>query len=69
MIVGVHRLGDEMLRLHEYSPGFDLRCISSELLTWVFDGRLTGAGWYKTVFWLFHPAIWRWGLKEGSGCR
>jgi enterochelin esterase-like enzyme len=23
MIVGVHRLEDEMLRLHEYSPGFD----------------------------------------------
>jgi enterochelin esterase-like enzyme len=23
MIVGVHRLVDEMLRLHEYSPGFD----------------------------------------------
>jgi enterochelin esterase-like enzyme len=23
MIVGVHRLPDEMLRLHEYSPGFD----------------------------------------------
>jgi hypothetical protein len=23
MIVGAHRLGDEMLRLHEYSPGFD----------------------------------------------
>jgi enterochelin esterase-like enzyme len=23
MIVGVHRLGDETLRLHEYSPGFD----------------------------------------------
>ena len=23
MIVGVHRLADEMLRLHEYSPGFD----------------------------------------------
>jgi enterochelin esterase-like enzyme len=23
MIVGVHRLDDEMLRLHEYSPGFD----------------------------------------------
>ncbi|HZZ87093.1 MAG TPA: alpha/beta hydrolase-fold protein [Caulobacteraceae bacterium] len=24
MIVGVHRLADETLRLHEYSPGFDL---------------------------------------------
>ena len=23
MIVGVHRLADEMLRLHEYSPGFE----------------------------------------------
>jgi hypothetical protein len=23
MIVGTHRLADEMLRLHEYSPGFD----------------------------------------------
>ena len=23
MIVGVHRVGDEVLRLHEYSPGFD----------------------------------------------
>ncbi len=23
MVVGVHRLADEMLRLHEYSPGFD----------------------------------------------
>ena len=23
MIVGVHRLADETLRLHEYSPGFD----------------------------------------------
>jgi hypothetical protein len=23
MIVGVHGLADEMLRLHEYSPGFD----------------------------------------------
>ena len=23
MIVGVHRMGDETLRLHEYSPGFD----------------------------------------------
>jgi enterochelin esterase-like enzyme len=25
MIVGVHRLADETLRLHEYSPGFDPR--------------------------------------------
>ena len=23
LIVGVHRLADETLRLHEYSPGFD----------------------------------------------
>ena len=23
LVVGVHRLADEMLRLHEYSPGFD----------------------------------------------
>src|ERR1700686_1384444 len=23
MIIGAHRIADEMLRLHEYSPGFD----------------------------------------------
>jgi enterochelin esterase-like enzyme len=42
MIVGVHRPADEMLRLHEYSPGFDParfaaheRFFTAEVRTWV----------------------------------
>ena len=44
MIVGVHRVADEMLRLHEYSPGFDLerfaaheRFFVEEVSAWVWS--------------------------------
>lgn len=39
MIVGVHRLDDEMLRLHEYSPGFDPERFSAHEEFFVEDVR------------------------------
>jgi enterochelin esterase-like enzyme len=39
MIVGAHRLGDEMLRLHEYSPGFDPERFSAHEEFFVEDVR------------------------------
>jgi enterochelin esterase-like enzyme len=39
MIVGVHRLSDEMLRLHEYSPGFDPECFRAHENFFVKDVR------------------------------
>ena len=52
MIVGVHRLADETLRLHEYSPGFDPgrfsaheRFLVSDVRRWTrarFGVELTG---------------------------
>jgi len=39
MIVGVHRLADEMLRLHEYSPGFDPQRFAAHEKFFVEDAR------------------------------
>jgi enterochelin esterase-like enzyme len=39
MIVGVHRLADEMLRLHEYSPGFDPERFAAHELFFVEEVR------------------------------
>ena len=39
MIVGVHRLADETLRLHEYSPGFDEERFSAHETFFVEDVR------------------------------
>src|SRR6202451_1205895 len=39
MIVGVHRLADETLRLHEYSPGFDPRRFAAHEKFFVEDVR------------------------------
>ena len=39
MIVGVHRLADEMLRLHEYSPGFDPERFAAHEAFFVEDVR------------------------------
>ena len=39
MIVGVHRLDDEMLRLHEYSPGFDPQRFAAHEAFFVEDVR------------------------------
>jgi enterochelin esterase-like enzyme len=39
MIVGVHRLADETLRLHEYSPGFDPKRFAAHEAFFVDDVR------------------------------
>ena len=39
MIVGVHRLADETLRLHEYSPGFDPKQFAAHEAFFVDDVR------------------------------
>jgi enterochelin esterase-like enzyme len=39
MIVGVHRLADETLRLHEYSPGFDPKRFAAHETFFVDDVR------------------------------
>ena len=46
MIVGVHRLADEMLRLHEYSPGFDPKRFAAHERFFVEDVR----EWAKARF-------------------
>jgi enterochelin esterase-like enzyme len=52
MIVGVHRLADEMLRLHEYSPGFDPdRFAAHEKF---FDGEVRA--WVQSRFGVARPA-------------
>ncbi len=46
MIVGVHRLDDETLRLHEYSPGFDPERFAAHEKFFVEDVR----GWARSRF-------------------
>jgi enterochelin esterase-like enzyme len=46
MIVGVHRLADETLRLHEYSPGFDPERFGAHERFFVEDIR----GWVQSRF-------------------
>jgi enterochelin esterase-like enzyme len=52
MIVGVHRLTDEMLRLHEYSPGFDPDRFSAHEKFFVDDVRR----WARSRFGVALPA-------------
>jgi pimeloyl-ACP methyl ester carboxylesterase len=52
MIVGVHRLADEMLRLHEYSPGFDPERFAAHERFFVEDVRR----WLRTRFGVAPPA-------------
>ena len=52
MIVGVHRLADEMLRLHEYSPGFDPDRFGAHEEFFVDDVR----GWVRSRFGVALPA-------------
>src|SRR6266511_4243119 len=46
MIVGVHRLADEMMRLHEYSPGFDAERFAAHEKFFVEDV----GGWARRRF-------------------
>ena len=46
LIVGVHRLDDETLRLHEYSPGFDPERFAAHEKFFVDDVR----GWVRSRF-------------------
>ena len=46
MIVAVHRLSDEMLRLHEYSPGFEPERFAAHEKFFVEDVR----GWVRARF-------------------
>src|SRR6202451_1753189 len=46
MIVGVHRLADETLRLHEYSPGFDPERVEAHEKFFVGEVR----GWGRERF-------------------
>ncbi len=46
MIVGVHRLADETLRLHEYSPGFDPKRFAAHETFFVEDVR----AWTRSRF-------------------
>ena len=52
MIVGVHRLDDEMLRLHEYSPGFDSDRFAAHEKFFVDDVR----EWARSRFGVALPA-------------
>ncbi len=52
MIVGAHRLSDEMLRLHEYSPGFEPERFAAHERFFVEDLR----GWVRARFGVGMPA-------------
>jgi len=52
MIVGVHRLSDEMQRLHEYSPGFEPERFAAHEKFFVEDVR----GWVRARFGVETPA-------------
>jgi pimeloyl-ACP methyl ester carboxylesterase len=52
MIVGVHRLSDETLRLHEYSPGFDQERFAAHERFFVEDVR----HWTRSRFGVALPA-------------
>ena len=52
MIVGAHRLADEMLRLHEYSPGFDPERFAAHEQFFTGDVRR----WVRTRFGVALPA-------------
>ena len=52
MVVGVHRPSDEMLRLHEYSPGFEPERFAAHERFFVEDVR----GWVQTRFGVAMPA-------------
>ena len=52
MIVGAHRLADETLRLHEYSPGFDPERFAAHERFFVEDVRR----WVRTRFGVALPA-------------
>ena len=52
MIVGVHRLADETLRLHEYSPGFDEERFSAHETFFVEDVRR----WVRSRFGVALPS-------------
>lgn len=52
MIVGAHRLDDEMQRLHEYSPVFDAAQFAAHERFFVDDVR----GWVRTRFGVSLPA-------------
>lgn len=52
MIVGVHRLADETLRLQEYSPGFDPDRFAKHERFFIEDVR----GWVRTRFGVGLPA-------------
>jgi len=51
MIVGAHRLDDETLRLHEYSPGFDPERFAAHEQFFVEDVR----GWVQSRFGVAAP--------------
>ncbi len=48
MIVGAHRLADETLRLHEYSPGFDPERFAAHERFFVEDVRRVGADAFRS---------------------
>ena len=52
MIVGVHRLSDETVRLHEYSPGFEPERFAAHEKFFVEDVR----GWVRARFGVGMPA-------------
>ncbi len=52
MIVGAHRVADETLRLHEYSPGFDPERFAAHERFFVESVR----GWVRTRFGVALPA-------------
>jgi enterochelin esterase-like enzyme len=52
MVVGAHRQDDEMLRLHEYSPGFDAHRFAAHEAFFVEDVRR----WVRSRFGMALPA-------------
>jgi hypothetical protein len=55
MVVGAHRLAEETLRLHEYSPGFDSERFAAHERFFVEDVRR----WVRTRFGVALPRVVR----------
>ncbi|MEV0389528.1 alpha/beta hydrolase-fold protein [Nonomuraea sp. NPDC050643] len=64
MIVGVHRLADEMLRLHEYSPGFDQERFTAHEQFFVEDVRRWARSRFGVVLPIERTAVF--GVSAGG---
>lgn len=70
MIVGVHRVSDETLRLHEYSPNFDPPRFAAHQRFFVEKSSSMGAVAFQGFFTRdAHGGVWRFGRRRTcAGC-